>query len=233
MTPFGATTSDRRNWLTPVAFDPNNPSIMYYGGNRLNRSTNSAQTFTVISPDLSHGSGGTGGYPYGKITTIAVARSNSATIYAGTDDGRVWITRNTGGAWSEITAGLPTRWITRVAVDPTDANLAYVSVSGFRNGDPAAHVFRTTTGGTAWTDISGNLPDAPVNDVVIDPRNRLRLFAATDVGVFVTTDNGATWAPAGTSLPMVGVADLEATDTGSVTVLTAATYGLGMYRLTL
>jgi hypothetical protein len=233
MTAFGGTTSDRRNWLTPVVFDPNNPAIMYYGGNRLNRSTNSAQSFTVISPDLSHGSGGTGGYPYGTITTIAVAASNSATIYAGTDDGRVWITRNTGGTWTEITAGLPTRWITRVAVDPTDANLAYVSVSGFRNGDPAAHVFRTVTGGTSWADISGNLPDAPVNDVVIDPRNRLRLFAATDVGVFTTVDNGVTWAPAGTGLPMVGVADLEATDTGSATVLTAATYGLGMYRLAL
>ena len=61
----------------------------------------------------------------------------------------------------------------------------------------------------------------------------MRLYAATDVGVFVTADDGVTWAPAGTGLPLVGVADLEATDTGTTTVLTAATYGLGMYRLTL
>ncbi len=233
MTSFGSTTSDRRNWLTPVVLDPSNPAIVYYGGNRLNRSTNSAQTFSVISPDLTRGSGGVGGAPYGTITTIAVARSNAATIYVGTDDGRVWVTRNTGGAWTEITAGLPTRWITRVAVDPADANLVYVAVSGFRNGDPAAHVFRSTNGGTSWADISGNLPDAPVNDLVLDPRDRLRLFAATDVGVFVSADTGATWGPAGTGLPLVGVSDLEAIDTGATTVLTAASYGLGMFRLTL
>jgi len=232
MSSFGATTSDRRGWLTPVEFDPSNPSIMYYGGNRLNRSTTSAVSWSVISPDLTRGNGGIGGYPFGTITTIAVAKSSQQTIYVGTDDGRMWITRNTGGTWTEITAGLPTRWITRVAVDPTDANLAYVTVSGFRNGETTAHVFRTTTGGTAWQDISGNLPDAPVNDVVLDPRNRTRLFVATDVGVFVTTDGGLSWAQAGTGLPMVPVSDLEATVSGTTTVLTAATYGLGIYRLT-
>ncbi len=230
---FGTTTSDRRGWLTPVVFDPTTPSVMYYGGNRLNRSTNSAASFTVISPDLTHGSGGTGGYPFGTITTIAVAKSSASTIYVGTDDGRVWITRNTGSTWTEITAGLPTRWITRIAVDPTDANLAYVTVSGFRNGSTTAHVFRTTTGGTAWTDISGNLPDAPVNDIVLDPRDRTRLFVASDVGVFVSTDTGATWAAAGTGMPLVPVSDLEATASGTTTVLTAATFGLGIYRLTL
>jgi hypothetical protein len=232
MTAFGATTADRRGWLTPIAFDPVNPSIMYYGGNRLNRSVNGGASWTVISPDLTRGPGGIDGFPFGTITTHAAARSNPATIYAGTDDGRMWITRNTGGSWTEITAGLPNRWITRVAVDPTDANLAYVSVSGFRNGDPAAHVFRTTNGGAAWTDISGTLPDAPVNDLVLDPRDRTRLYAATDVGVFVSTDVGITWTQAGTGLPFVPVSDLEATDTGSATTLTAATFGLGMYRLT-
>ncbi|HEU5109259.1 MAG TPA: glycosyl hydrolase, partial [Micromonosporaceae bacterium] len=231
MTGFGATTSERRNWLTPVVFDPSNPAVMYYGGNRLNRSTNSATSWTAISPDLSHGPGGVDGFPFGTITAIAAARTSPATIYAGTDDGRLWITRNTGGTWTEITAGLPTRWINRVAVDPTDANLAYVAVSGFRNGDPAAHVFRTTNGGTSWQDISGNLPDAPVNDLVLDPRDRTRLYAASDVGVFVSTDTGATWTAAGTGLPLVPVSDLEATDTGTATVLTAATYGLGIYRL--
>jgi hypothetical protein len=231
MTGFGATTSDRRNWLTPVVFDPSNPAIMYYGGNRLNRSTSSAQSWTVISPDLSHGPGGVDGFPFGTITTIAVARTSPATIYAGTDDGRMWITRNTGSTWTEITTGLPTRWMTRVTIDPTDANLAYVAVSGFRNGDPAAHIFRTSNGGSSWQDISGNLPDAPVNDLVLDPRDRTKLYAATDVGVFLSPDNGTTWTPPGTSLPLVPISDLEATDTGTTTLLTAATYGLGIYRL--
>jgi photosystem II stability/assembly factor-like uncharacterized protein len=227
---FGSTVSDRRNWVTPVVFDPNNPAIMYYAGNRVNRSTNSAATWSAISPDLTHGAGGVGGATFGTVTTLAVARSDSRVIYAGTDDGRAWITRNTGGSWTEITAGLPNRWITRVDVDPTNANTAYLSVSGYRNGDPGAHVFKTTNGGGTWQDLSAGLPDAPVNDVVLDPRNPAILYAATDVGVFALS--GGAWAPVGSGLPLVPVADLDAVASGATTTLTAATYGLGFYRTT-
>jgi hypothetical protein len=231
-TAFGTTTSERRGWVTPVVFDPRNPAVMYYGGNRLNRSTNNAATWAAISPDLTRGDGGVGGYPFGTITTIAVAPANSAVIYVGTDDGRMWITRNTGGSWTEITAGLPTRWITRVAVDPASADVAYVTVSGYRNGDPAAHVFRTANGGATWQDISGNLPDAPVNAIVLDPRTPAVRYIASDVGVFSSTNAGATWTPVGTALPAVPVADLDAVAVGATTVLTAATFGLSMYRVT-
>jgi photosystem II stability/assembly factor-like uncharacterized protein len=229
---FGSTTSSRRNWVTPVVFDPNSAAIVYYAGDRVNRSTNSAQTFSVISPDLTHGAGGIDGYVYGTVTTLAVAKSSAATIYAGTDDGRVWITRNTGGSWTEITAGLPTRWITRVAVDPTNANLAYVTVSGFRNGDPTAHVFKTTNGGTTWTDISGDLPDAPVNDIVLNPATPSTLYVATDVGVFSTTNGGTNWTVVGSALPLVPISDIDVAQSGSSFVVTAATYGLSMYRVT-
>ncbi|HEX6873312.1 MAG TPA: glycosyl hydrolase, partial [Micromonosporaceae bacterium] len=199
---------------------------------RVNRSTTSAQSFSVISPDLTRGNGGVDGSVYGTITALAVAKSNSAVLYAGTDDGRVWITRNTGGSWTEITAGLPTRWITRIAVDPGNADLAYVTVSGFRNGDVAAHVFRTSNGGSTWQDISGNLPDAPVSDIVIDPRDAGILYVATDVGVFASADAGASWSPVGTGLPLVPISDIDAVVSGSSTVLTVATFGLSMYRAT-
>jgi photosystem II stability/assembly factor-like uncharacterized protein len=229
---FGSTTSDRRGWLTPVVFDPSNPAIMYYGGNRLNRSVNSAATWAPISPDLTHGDAGTGGYPFGTITAVAVAKSNGAVIYAGTDDGRMWITRNTGGSWTEITAGLPTRWITSVAVDRNNADVAYVTVSGYRNGDNAAHVWRTANGGTTWRDISANLPNAPVSRLVIDPRNPAILYVGCDVGVFSSTDTGASWGVVGSGLPAVPIADIDAMASGSGTVLTVATFGLSMYRLT-
>lgn len=232
LTAFGSTTSDRRNWLTPIAFDPSNPAIMYYGGNRLNRSTDSAANWAVISPDLSRGVGGSDGYPYGTITTIAVAKTSSATIYAGTDDGRMWITRTTGSSWTEITAGLPNRWITRVVVSPTDANLAYVSLSGYRNGEKTAQIWRTTNGGAGWTDISGDLPDAPVNAVVLDPLAPTKLYVGSDVGVFASANGGVNWAPVGSGLPSVPICDLDAVASGGVTVLTAATFGLGMYRVT-
>src|SRR5256714_9076991 len=136
---------------------------MYYAGNRVNRSTNSAASWTVISPDLTHGDGGTGGATFGTVSTLAVARSDARVIYAGTDDGRAWVTRNTGGTWTEITTGLPTRWLTHIEVDPADANTAYVSVSGYRNGDPGAHVFTTTTDGTSCAGISDRLPHASAN----------------------------------------------------------------------
>jgi hypothetical protein len=134
--------------------------------------------------------------------------------------------RNTGGTWTEITAGLPTRWIAHVEVDPTDANTAYVSVSGYRNGDPGAHVFKTTTGGTTWQDISAGSPGAPVNDLTLDHRTPALLHAATDVGVFARATDGA-WSTVGTGLPLVPVADLDATASGATTVLTSATFGLG------
>jgi hypothetical protein len=227
---FGSTVSDRRNWVTPIVFDPSNPAVMYYAGNRVNRSTNSAASWTVISPDLTHGDGGTGGSTFGTVTTLAVARSDGRVIYAGTDDGRAWVTRNTGGTWTEITAGLPTRWLTHIEVDPANANTAYVSVSGYRNGDPGAHVFQTTTGGTAWQDISAGLPDAPVNDLALDPRNAAVLYAATDVGVFSRA--AGVWTPVGSGLPLVPIADVDAAASGTTTVLTAATFGLGFYRAT-
>src|SRR6266511_4205541 len=142
---FGATTSERRNWVTPVVFDPSNPAVMYYAGNRVIRSTNSAASFTVISPDLTRGDGG--------------------------------------------------------------------------------------IGGSTWQDISAGLPDAPVNDVVLDPRNPAALYAGTDVGVFARAADG-TWSAVGTGLPLVPVADLDAVASGTTTVLTAGTFGLGFYRTT-
>lgn len=229
MSGFGSTTSSRRAWLTPVVFDPSNPAIMYYGGNQLNRSTNSATSFTSISGDLSRGSSGSSSY--NTISTIAVAKTSASTIYVGTDDARMWITRNTGSTWTEITAGLPNRWITRVSVDPTDANLAYVTLSGYRNGEDTAHVYRTTNGGSTWQSISGNLPDAPVNDIVLNPQNRSILYVGTDVGVFASANGGATWEAAGTGLPQVSVMDLETSISGGTVQLTAGTYGLGIYRL--
>lgn len=228
---FGSTSSARRAWLTPVTLDPTTPSVVYYGGDQLNRSTNSAQSFTAISPDLSRGGGGTSG-TYDTISTIAVAKADSRVIYVGTDDGRAWITRNTGSTWTEITAGLPNRWITRIAVDPTDVNVAYVTLSGYRTGDNAPHVMRTANGGGTWTDVSGNLPNAPVNAFALDPRSRSAWYVGTDVGAFVSTDGGGTWTPVGTGLPDVSVADLQTAVAGGKLVLTAGTYGLGAYQVT-
>jgi photosystem II stability/assembly factor-like uncharacterized protein len=227
MSSFGATTSDRYNWFTPVQFDPTNPQVMYLGGNRVNRSTNGAATWTVISPDLTGGPGPDPNYPFGTITTVAAAKGNGNVLFAGTDDGRVWTTSDLGAHWNRL-SGLPSIWVSRVKVDPASALVAYATFSGYRGGSNAALVFKTTDGGTTWTDISGNLPKAPVNDIVVSGST---LYVADDLGVYQTTDGGATWLRVGTGLPRVPVDDIELV--ASTNQLVAGTFGRGVYKVQL
>ncbi|UCG30226.1 MAG: glycosyl hydrolase, partial [candidate division WOR-3 bacterium] len=139
----GIDPDDRTNWSTPVVMDPNNHSVLYYGANRLYKSTNGAGYWNAISGDLTNGPG-SGNLTYGTITTIGVSRTNGDVIYVGTDDANVWVTTNGGTDWTNISTGLPDRWVTRVAVDPNNEAIAYVTFSGYRYDSPLPHVFRTT-----------------------------------------------------------------------------------------
>jgi len=220
----GGTTANRRNWFTPVQFDPNDTNVMYYGGNILNRSTDNGVTWTPISPDLTGGPGHDA-YPFGTITTVAAAASDSRVLYVGTDDGRVWTSRDLGATWTLVLSGQP--WVTRVAPDALDANTVYVTLSGYRAGSYQPHVLVSHDGGLSWTDLSGNLPQAPVNDVIVASGGRL--FVATDQGVFTSPGDG-TWARLGQGLPLVPVDDIEYDPTHQR--LVAATFGRSIYTLT-
>jgi len=122
-------------------------------------------------------------------------------IYAGTDDANVWVTTDGGTNWSKRISGLPYRWVTRVAVNPDFANICYVTLSGYKVDSTGAHVFKTTNFGLIWTPVSSNLPNAPVNDIVIDPANTSTLYLATDVGVMISTNDGASWSVFSTGIP--------------------------------
>ncbi len=200
----GIPSSDRKNWNTPVVMDPSDPDRRYYGSHRMWRSTSST-AWTNISGDLTDG--GSGGYH--TITTIAVAATDGDRIYVGTADGRVHTTSNGGSNWTAIEAGLPDRWVTRVAVDPFDDEVAYVAHSGYRWDEATPHLHRTTDAGATWTAIDGDLPDAPVNAFLVDPEASNRLFAGTDVGVYISQDTGATWEPFGSGLPICVIHDLH------------------------
>jgi photosystem II stability/assembly factor-like uncharacterized protein len=223
MTALGATTKNRANWFTPVQFDPTDPQTMYYGGNRLNRSTDGGRTWTAISPDLTGGPS-RDNYPFGTITTVAAA-NDGQTVYVGTDDGRVWVTRDLGGSWTLLLSDQP--WVTRVAVSPTSPGTAWVTLSGYRSGSPLPHVLRTTDYGATWTDLTGNLPQAPVNDVVLG--DGTALYVATDQSVFVSSAGDGQWLRLGGGLPLVPVTDIEY-DAGHRR-LVAATFGRGFYQL--
>src|SRR5581483_592339 len=121
------------------------------------------------------------------------------------------------------TAGLPTRTITGITVNPTTPATAYVTVSGFGSG----HVFKTTNTGGTWTDISGNLPNIPTNCLLIDPQNANTLYVGTDIGVFISTTGGNTWTTFNNGLPPVVVMRLV----NSGNTIQAGTYGRGAYQL--
>ncbi|HEY1771521.1 MAG TPA: hypothetical protein VGG02_14815 [Chthoniobacterales bacterium] len=225
----GSTGSSRRNWLTPLQFDPSNPAVLYYAGNEVNRSDDSAVHWSVISPDLTGGPGRDPDYPFGTVTTVASANTDPNRIFAGTDDGRLWFTTNLGGNWTRVDQSqLPGTWVTRVTVDPSNSLVAYATFSGYRSGVELPYVLRTANGGTTWKSIVGNLPQAPVNDIVVVGSS---LYVGTDVGVFVSANGGKKWRAAAAGLPNVPVTDLEYRAASDA--IYAATFGRGIFSLAL
>ena len=185
--------------------------------------------WSVISPDLTGGPGRDPNYPFGTVTTVAGAKTDANRVFAGTDDGHLWFTTNLGGAWTQATdSDVPGTWVTRVTVDPVNAQIAYATFSGFRSGLALPYVLKTTDGGITWSSITGNLPQAPVNDIAVIGST---LYVGTDLGVYRSTNGGARWRVAATGLPNAPVTDLEYRAASNS--LYAATFGRGMYMLQL
>jgi photosystem II stability/assembly factor-like uncharacterized protein len=219
-------SSGRIAFIPPVVLDPSTPANVYVGANQLYQSTDGATTWNAISPDLTAG---------GTLSIVAVAPSNSNTIYTGSDDAIVAVTTNalagTSSKWSNISTAA-TRAVTDIKIDPTTSTTAYVTYGGFSGfTDTVGHVFKTTNGGSSWTDISGNLPNTEVTSIAIDPDVANTYYVGTDVGAFYTSNGGTTWSVLGTGLPNVGVMSLafqHATRT-----LVAGTHGRSAWSLSL
>ncbi|HAY34599.1 MAG TPA: FlgD immunoglobulin-like domain containing protein [Ignavibacteria bacterium] len=223
----GIPSGEKRNWSTPVVMDPNNNNILYYGTNKVYRTTNSATSWSAVSPDLTNGNQ----TRLGTVTSIDVAKTNSNIIIAGTDDANVWITTNNGSNWTKVSQTLPYRWVTRVVFDPQNDNIAYVTYNGLKWKDPQPHVFRTDNRGQTWQNISSNLPDAPVNAFAVDPLRPNVLFVGSDVGAYVSFNTGQNWQFLGSGLPMVSVYDFKIHPTAYY--LVAGTHGRSMYKIDL
>lgn len=219
-----------RNWNTPYVFDPQDPSILYIATRRVYKSTNRAAFWTPISPDLATAPGGNN-LVYGTFTSLSVSPLSSNIIFAGTDDGHLWRTTNGGMDWTEISAGIPDRWITEVVASPHDSATVFVSLSGFQHDDEAPHLWKSTDFGDTWMSCSGNLPPIPINCVHQDPDNPHQLYVANDAGVYASYTSGQSWFPLGVGLPNVIVNDLDFHP--GMQTLVAATYGRSMYSLVL
>ncbi|HZT72755.1 MAG TPA: hypothetical protein VE996_03810 [Terriglobales bacterium] len=232
------------SFYIPYQLTPNDPAQIILGTCRVWSGPADATTaddgWLPISPDLtSHNSpAGTCGPDY--VQNLAVAPSDAATIYAVTTDGRVQRTTKAfdlSPAWTDLTAApLPTNGslpFGGIAVSPDDPNTAYLGVLGFVSGSSFGHVYKTADGGATWTDITGNLPDSPVNWILVDPEIPNDVYVATDVGVFVITDGGSAgsaeiWQQLGNGLPNVAVLQLTMDPSRNVI---AATHGRGAWAI--
>ncbi|OQY75695.1 MAG: hypothetical protein B6D45_05390 [Ignavibacteriales bacterium UTCHB3] len=195
----------RTNWSTPYIIDPDQPSNLYLGSYKLFKTTNQGNSWTAVSPDLTKGPNGM----LGTLTAVSVASYNNSKVLAtGANDGSVYVSTDNGSNWQNRTAGLPNRYVTDVVVNRKAPNDIFVSLSGYNLDQSNPHVFLSHNFGENWTDISGNLPDVPVNSIIVDPERDSVLFIGTDVGVFFTKNLGATWYPLGEGLPNSPVFDL-------------------------
>ncbi len=222
----GIPGGDTNNWDTALVLDPNDSQTLYYGTQKIYKTTNAAGNWTAISPDLSNGPH-TGNLDFGTVTSISVSSLDSNVIYAGTDDGNVWVTEDGGGNWTKVSDDLPNRWVTKVLASREELNTVYVTFSGYRYGEDNGHVYKSTDLGENWTNISITLPDIPVNDIEQDGYGNL--FLGTDIGVLSSLDDGENWESFGENMPSVVITDLFIHEASEY--LYAATYGRSSYKI--
>ena len=221
----------RGQWLAPTILSPSNPHIVYHGMQQLLMSRDRGDTWEAISPDLTHGTGSEkGDIAYHTIFTISESPLRFGLVYAGTDDGRVHVTKDGGKTWVEAMSGIaPRRWISRIVASAFDLGTVYMTQNGKRDDDFTPYVWKSADYGRTWASLATGVPTGPVNVIREDPVDRKILYLGTDTGVYVTTDGGASWAVLGRGLPATFVHDLVVHPRDNV--LVAATHGRGMWVL--
>jgi photosystem II stability/assembly factor-like uncharacterized protein len=221
----------RGQWVAPFILSPHDPHIIYHGMQFLFRSLNQGNTWEQVSPDLTYNTASEmGDIPYHTLTTISESPLKYGLIYAGTDDGKVQMTRDGGKHWQGIMQGLPyQKWVSRIVASAFEMGTVYMTQNGKRDDDFTPYVWKSTNYGKTWVDISKGIPVGPVNVIREDPKNRNILYVGTDGGVYVTTDGTKTWKALGAGLPMTYVLDLVIHPRDNMIVI--ATHGRGVWVL--
>jgi photosystem II stability/assembly factor-like uncharacterized protein len=214
----------RFQWTAPIVISPHDPSTIYYGGERVFKTSDNGAHWEAISGDLTRNdkskqqpSGGpitiddTGTEYYDTVFSIAPSPLSKGLIWAGTDDGLIQITRDEGKNWTNVTPKDLPEWsrISLIEASPHDAAKAYVAVDRHQNDDLAPYIYKTTDYGATWTRITTGIPDGSFARAVReDPKRKGLLYAATERGVFVSFDDGGNWRSLQINLPNVPVHDL-------------------------
>ena len=218
----------RIQWNAPIVISPHDPNVLYHAAQILLRSRDEGQSWEEASPDLTRNdkskqdySGGpitrdnTGVEVYGVIFTLMESPHEAGTIWAGTDDGLVQLSRDGGKNWRNVTPkGIP-EWIqiNSVEVSPHDKATAYVAATMYKHDDFRPYLYRTNDYGRTWTKIDSGIPSGAFTRVVReDPSRRGLLYAGTETGLYVSFDDGGSWQPLQLNLPVVPITDLKVKD---------------------
>ncbi|MDZ7359508.1 MAG: glycosyl hydrolase [candidate division KSB1 bacterium] len=213
----------RFNWNAPILVSPHDPNVVYHAGNILLKSSDRGQTWQEISPDLTRNEKdkqGKGGEPitneaagaevYNTIFYIVESKHQAGTIWAGTDDGLVHLTRDGGKTWMNVTPkGVGEAQINAIEVSPHHPATAYLAVTRYKFGDFTPLIFKTADYGKTWTRlVNGIGPEAFVRVVREDPKRRGLLYAGTETGLYISFNDGKQWQPFQLNLPIVPITDL-------------------------
>jgi photosystem II stability/assembly factor-like uncharacterized protein len=215
----------RFNWNTPFLLSHRNPRIFYCAGNVVFRSLDRGSDLRVISPDIT-------ATERGSASALAESPRNPDVLYVGSDDGYLWVTRNGGKEWSNITknVGLPgLRWVASIEPSRFEEGRAYVVFDGHRSDDNEPYVYVTEDYGKTWTSLRGNLPWGSTRVLREDIDNPDLLYLGTEFGAWCSLDRGQTWKSLNTNLPTVAVHEFAIHPTAGEIV--AATHGRSLWIL--
>ncbi len=203
----GIGQSDRKHWDMQYIISPHDPNVMYTGTQYLYRSGSHPASWIPVSDDLTDGTAqGTRNH---EISTLDESPLTVNLVYVGTTDANVWRVNPVELEWINISAGLPDRYVSSVKASPSVPNRVFVTQTGYKQNDFAGRVHRSDNRGDTWINISGDLPNFAVNDIVVMPGNQDSvLFVATDGGVYATLNGGKHWERLGTGMPIIPVYDI-------------------------
>lgn len=199
---------NRWNWRTPAILSKHNQDIFYMGSQYVYRSLDRGDTWETISPDLTKNQK-SGNVPFATLTVIEESPLEFGTLYAGSDDGNLWITRDHGANWIDISKGLPqNRWVSSVSPSQHKEGLVYVTLNGYRFDEFMPFVFKSSDYGKTWTSIASGLPFEAVNILKEDHKFENILYVGTDHGLYISVDGGKNYDLFQGHLPNVAIYDM-------------------------